>query len=149
MIINIAGYDVIIDDEDFERVSAINWRLISNVYFGIGKRINGKYKIIRLHRFIIDAPEGYEVDHVNCNTLDNRKTNLRLCTRTQNSRNRLKNKNNSSGYKGVTRDRNRWRAMIIAENKRVVLGIYETKEEAYKAYCEASKKFHGEFGRIS
>jgi len=149
MVINIARYEVIIDDEDFERVSAINWRPIGvGRYFGIGKRVNGKYKLTWLHRFIINAPAGVEVDHVNLNTLDNRKCNLRICTRTQNMHNRFKYKNNSSGYKGVCKDHNSWRATIVIENKKVYLGNFKTKEEAYDAYCEASAKYHKEYGRL-
>ncbi|MDR2485549.1 MAG: HNH endonuclease, partial [Treponema sp.] len=91
MKINICGYEVLIDDEDYERVCVIKWRRTSaGPYFGTGKRINGKYKIVWLHRFIIDAPEGFEVDHINLDTLDNRKANLRVCTRAQNMHNRSK-----------------------------------------------------------
>jgi hypothetical protein len=152
MIINISGYDVLIDDEDFDKIKPLKWyRSYSGkrklVYFiSVGTRPNRK--TIRLHRFIINAPNGKEVDHINSDTLDNRKINLRICTRDQNACNRRKNLNNTSGYKGVYFENGRWRAMIGTNGKLKSLGKFGSKEEAHKAYCEASKRYHGEFGNI-
>jgi len=152
MKIEICGYDVLIDDEDYVRIRAINWRRTSaGLYFGTGRKINGKYKIIFFHRFIIDAPEGFEVDHINMNTLDNRKINLRICTKAQNRQNRSMYKNNPSGYKGVTfnKSKNKWMGRISENKKYHFLGYFDTPEEAYEAYCKASKKYHKEYGRIA
>ena len=147
MIINIAGYEVVIDDEDFEKISSFQWHkrsVYKYIYFCRGQ---GLRKIL-LHRFIMNAPKDKIVDHINTNTLDNRKCNLRLCTRTENSRNRKTNNTNVSGYKGVSKHRGKWQAQIEIDKKPLYLGLFSTPEEAHKAYCEASKKYHKEFGRV-
>jgi hypothetical protein len=153
MIINIAGYDVLIDDEDFEKVTSIDWHLLSGrgkVYFRKSKYLGqNKRKTILLHRFITNAPADKQIDHVNGNTLDNRKSNLRLCTVAENTRNCKKKK--KTGYKGVffRKDRGKFTAQIRENYHIHFLGYFNAPEEAYEAYCEASKKYHKEFGRIA
>lgn len=94
-----------------------------------------------------------EIDHINQNSLDNRLSNLREATRGQNNQNTKRKKNNKSGYKGVCRDKrgrgDKWLAQIMANGKRVILGRFETPQEAYNAYCAAAKEHHGEFARLS
>jgi hypothetical protein len=153
VIINIAGYDVLIDDEDFEKVNVHNWCIFHSrgrtpyVIKQILK--NGKRHRVFLHRMVIGAPEGKEIDHVNGNTLDNRKMNLRICDHAENVKNCKKNKKNTSGFKGVyfLKKNMKYRALIKNNGKRIHLGLFDTPEEAHKAYCDASKKYHGEFGR--
>jgi hypothetical protein len=91
------------------------------------------------------------IDHINGNTLDNRKANLRICTRAENNCNIKRRKNNTSGYKGVSFDKRKkkWSAYISKNYKHYFLGYFVTPEEAYIAYCKASKKYHGEYGRIA
>jgi len=152
MIINIAGLDILIDDEDYDRIKKYRWyRLCGNkppFYFCRNVRKSGNRKIILLHKFIMDAQDNLEVDHKNSNTLDNRKSNLRICTHAENCRNR-KGITNSTGYKGVSRKGMKYRARITKNRETIFLGDFDTPEEAYKAYCKASKKYHGEFGRIA
>ena len=102
-----------------------------------------------LHRLILDAPSGMEVDHINGNGLDNRRANLRLCTGSQNSCNKGLNRSNTSGFKGVTLDKKsgRWHARIAVNGESRSLGFYGTPESAYEAYVQASKTLHGEFAR--
>jgi len=104
-----------------------------------------------LHRLIADCPEGMMVDHINGNTLDNRRSNLRVCTHAENMRNRKIHKNNKSGFKGVYLDRitGKWKAQIRNNRKRFYLGSYETPEEASKAYLDAAERLHGEFFRAA
>jgi hypothetical protein len=94
--------------------------------------------------------DGIEVDHINGNTLDNRKSNLRLCSHKENGRNRKLNKNNTSGAKGVNWDKHalKWKCEIRINTKKLYLGLFAEIEQAKKAYAEASKKYHGEYGRI-
>jgi hypothetical protein len=154
MLIDICGYQVLIDDDDYPRIGSIDWHLLAGkgkIYFRKSKYLgNNKRNTILLHRVIANAPAGKEVDHINGDTLDNRKCNLRICSRVQNSRNR-KPGPNKTGYKGVfyREDRKKFTAQIRVNYKMYFLGYFDTPEEAYQAYCEASKKYHGDFGRIA
>jgi hypothetical protein len=160
MEIELCGYKVLIDDEDYERVISLKWckgttrpYKPDNIYFLHSyKDENKKTHSIILHRYIIGLKlhDGVFCDHANGNTLDNRKSNLRKCTIAENNRNQRLSRINKTGYKGVSslRGGSRYRA-VIRYNKRLIhLGYYKTAEEAYKAYCEASKKYHGEYGCV-
>src|SRR3990167_473031 len=134
------GKVAIIDDEDFEKVSQWRWCAFWNGWKWYVKRTYKKNSVIYLHRFITDAPKGVEVDHKNGDGLDNRKENLRVCTRTENSRNRAQQKNNTSGYKGVSwnKERRKWDAKIKVGKKHVFIGRFKTKEEAARAYDQVA-----------
>ena len=91
------------------------------------------------------------IDHKDRVVSNNQLENLRLCTLSQNQWNRLKQKNNTSGYKGVSwhKQGKKWRAIIQIYYKYINLGLFPTKEEAASAYNEAAKKYHGEFANVS
>jgi len=155
MKINISGYCVIIDNEDYSRIKElkyfVNKAQIKNsglYYFSRNIYIDEKRTGTTLHRDIMGCikGDGKIVDHINGNTLDCRKENLRLCTSVENSRNCKTYK----GVKGVNwrKDTGKWRAMISVNGKEKSLGNYNYIEEAKEAYCEASKKYHGEYGRV-
>jgi hypothetical protein len=155
-VINICGYEVLISACDYDRVMAHKWRKISSEKGNYGPRFvystpRPERKNIYLHRFITNCPPDLCVDHINGNTLDNRQENLRVCTITQNSKNQRKKKNNTSGYKGVVWDRKKakWLSNITVNYKYIFLGYYDTPEKAYEAYVTASKKYHGDFGRLA
>lgn len=95
--------------------------------------------------------EHEESDHINHDTLDNRRSNLRVATREQNMQNRRKQSNNTSGYKGVSwhKTRSRWQARIAANNKNYFLGFFDNAEEAARAYDTAAQEFHGEFAVLN
>lgn len=105
-----------------------------------------------VHRIIYELhfgpiPEGYQIDHKDGNKSNNNLENLRLASRTQNAYNRSKNKNNSSGYKGVhfcSRDK-KYKAQIALGKKRKYLGSFNSAEEASEAYLKAAKEVHKEF----
>ena len=88
-----------------------------------------------------------QIDHINGIRDDNRWINLRECTQQQNQFNSFKNKNNTSGYKGVYyhKESNKWYSQAGLNNKKIYLGSYEKKEEAYNAYIEFSKLNHGNY----
>ncbi|MDE2098998.1 MAG: HNH endonuclease [Patescibacteria group bacterium] len=87
------------------------------------------------------------LDHINENKTDNRLVNLRLATHRQNGCNRGSNKNNKSGYKGVCWHKAtcRWLAQICVGRVQIHLGLFDSPEEAYSAYCVAAGRYHGEF----
>lgn len=89
------------------------------------------------------------VDHVNCNPLDNRFANLRIATNSQNLANQRLNSRNTSGFKGVTSYRGRWRATLVKNRKSNHLGYFDTPLEAHEAYCAAAKVHFGEFARAA
>ena len=142
------GYEAKIDASDARMIGAYKWSCVvkdSTVY---AARLHYG-KTTRMHRLIMDAPKDMQVDHVDGNGLNNTRDNLRIATNSQNQHNKRKNKNNTSGFKGVGWDApsGKWRARIMTDSNRTVLGYFDTPEAAYVAYCKASEKMHGEFGR--
>ncbi len=107
-------------------------------------------KGLGIHRHILKAPIGKFVDHKNCNPLDNRKCNLRLCTRQQNSYNKRSLKKTTLGLKGAYRIAGcaTFRAKIRFNGKLIHLGNFATPEEAHQAYQQAAQKYGGEFARF-
>lgn len=149
------GAIAIVDDEDFEHVSAYKWRVnryryvsyASHSYY-IGRTESGRKEVgsVLMHRLIMNAPEGVEVDHRNGDGLDNRRANLRLCTVSQNQQNRIQLPRNTSGFRGVTRIKkyaNRWQASI----GNLYIGWYATPEAAAHAYDAKARELYGEFAR--
>lgn len=95
-------------------------------------------KVLRLHRFITNCPKNLVVDHINHNTLDNRKENLKICTKFENSTNLCTNKSGICGV--VYTGHNSWNAYIHIKNKKINLGTYKTKQEAIIVRKNAEKK---------
>lgn len=111
---------------------------------GYGIKRNGKQKHIFLHRLLMGDPKGKLVDHINNNTLDNRRSNLRLATVSQNLQNRKGvTIHNTSGYRGVSFDKEcgKYRAYIRINNKLIHLGRFDTAVEAARAASAARKKY--------
>ena len=145
------GTECIFDSEDYEKLKEYRWRLIrgrTNLYAG-AETYGSETKRVLMHRLVMNCPEDMVVDHINGDGLDNRKENLRVATRSQNSKNRKVNSNNTSGYKGVTFDQTSgsYRASIMCDYEIIHLGLFSTAEEAAQAYADASAKYHGEYGR--
>jgi hypothetical protein len=146
----------ILDQQDYYRFGNLKWGVCGHdehIYGGrfIKTTKSSGIKLVYLHREIMNAPEGLLVDHINSDTLDNRRANLRLATHSQNSCNRPKKSNTSSRFIGVSflKSRKRWRAAIRHHGKRIFLGYFDSEIEAGKAYDEAAKKYHGEFARLN
>lgn len=145
------GYYCTIDKEDIDKIKGIHWLLNiqngNNVY--VQCNVSGKR---HMHRVIMELEDpNLQIDHINGNGLDNRKSNLRICTKEQNAKNIRFNKRNTSGFKGVhyRKDTNNWQARIKASSKNISLGSYLTSEEAAKAYDRAALQYHGEFANTN
>ncbi len=151
------GKYALVDVEDYERVNQYKWHIRrsnrSNTYYAARTVFVSKYnrKLVPMHRFIINAPDGLEVYHINGDGFDNRKANLRLATGFQNARNKGKRNNaRVSRYKGVKRNGSgRWHAVINYNCQRIYLGTYNTEEEAARAYDTAARKYHKEFANLN
>lgn len=142
------GKIALIDAESLGAVSRYAWQCSDENY----ARARVGRKMISMHRLILlgeNSEENVLVDHINQNTLDNRKANLRRATRSNNQANRSKRKTKSSQYKGVSwhAQCKRWRAYISVDNKRKSLGLFVDEVEAAKAYDKAALELFGEFAR--
>lgn len=148
VIMSTNGQEILVDAEDFERCSRLWWHVIKRGYATRAIFENGRRFEVLMHRFILglDRHDGRIVDHANGNRLDNRKCNLRLCTKAQNGWNQGPQKTNTTGYKGVSRTPNdRFVAQIRCRGRKYHLGSFDTAEQAYEFYCLAADLLHGEF----
>lgn len=148
------GSEVYFDDEDLALVTNYNWYAhtdASGKKYAYANQYQGNYKnaIVKMHRLIMDTDEG--LDHKNRNGLDNRRENLRIASKSQNGCNRGPQRNNTSGFKGVTfhKKSGKWMARITIEGKTHYLGLFLSKEGAAIAYDDAAKRYHGEFAWIN
>ena len=136
------GQFALVDNDDFEILNKYHWQY--------NAKTGAEAKIL-MHRIVIKAPKDTIVDHIDRNRLNNKKSNLRLCTTEQNNHNTGMFKNNTSGYKGVNWNKREkvWKASITKNNKRVGLGVFKTAREAAIAYNNAVIKLRGEFGWLN
>lgn len=147
------GKKAIVDDEDFDFLNQWKWSAsVRGRHSYAVRRQSGTNKILYLHRELLGVKKrASHVDHKNGDPLDNRRSNLRICSHTQNLRNRGMNSRNSSGFKGVTHQTLSpfWVAQIGVDGKRLYLGTFKTKIEAAQAYDEAALKHHGRFAVLN
>ena len=138
------GNSCFVDKDDYEKISNGYWGKYQNSNY-FCSCINGKKHW--LHRYIMNADKGEYVDHINNNFDDYRKNNLRLCNNAENNRNRGLQKNNTSGYAGVSwvKREQKWRARIKVDGKEVHLGYFDNKNDAILAKKHAEEKYFGEF----
>ena len=151
------GKIAIVDDDDYESLSQYKWfahRSGGGRYWYAGRNVqypNGKRAMIRMHRTILAAPDNMMVDHQNGNGPDNRRSNLRLCNRQQNSFNCGPKRNSRSGIKGVWwySKLGKWAASIVLSGRRIHLGYFSDKEDAARRYNEATCELFGEFAGLN
>lgn len=155
------GKQVIVDDEDYERLMKHSWAWVpptesrSGAGYAVrkGSKKHGEPHTVHMHREILHAPAHRQIDHINMNSLDNRKENLRYATVQENGFNRPKPVMPcTSRYKGVfarknNPDANGWTARIKFNGRHVELGRYWREDQAAAAYNFASRIFFGQFRR--
>ena len=151
-------FTALIDEEDWDKVKDYKWRIdkpssrprYGPYVIGYNKQLKKEGK---LHRVIMDAPKGMLVDHIDGDGLNNTKQNLRLCTHKENQRNKKANYNNPTGFKGVKVHGNKYRARLSykigGKSGEHSLGIYNTPEEAARAYDKKAIELHGEFASLN
>ncbi len=147
------GQVALVDDIDFEYLAQWNWQATCKDTIWYASRADyskGRpYKVIYMHREILDPPDEKKVDHKDRNGLNNQKYNLRVCTTSQNGMNRKKNINNNI-YKGISYAfrHNKWQATIKIQGHNFWLGYFDTEVEAHHEYCQAAEFLFGEFARF-
>lgn len=148
-------HNIFIDGEDFDKIKGYNWYISkgrSNTFYAGSKTINkktNKRTSIWMHRLILNSCNKNVIDHIDHNGLNNCRSNLRVCTQSENCKNKMKHdETKTSKYKGVgfKKSINKFQARICFNYKQIFLGYYENESDAVMAYNEASLKYHGEYG---
>lgn len=152
------GFEALVDDEDFEMLNKWKWSIGAIRCTAMRRAMShpavkeaGKETTIYMHRIILNTPKGLQTDHIDGNPLNNQKSNLRICTHSQNQMNKGVGRNNSSGFKGVYwhKKANKWMAYVIKNKKHIHLGLFDNLKKAALAYNQAATKYHGEFARLN
>lgn len=144
---------VLIDDTDYELITGITWGITKDKdrYYvrGKGEKTNGK--TVKMHRLILNAPRGLQVDHINHNCVDNRRINLRLSTQRQNSKNQKLRKDSKTGFKGVAYSKKlqMYRCIITVDYKRIFAGYFMSPFDAARKYNELAIIHHKEFACLN
>ena len=145
----------LVDDKDYEELSKYKWhaRLNGRVWYALhSRRENGKVHKILMHRLIMAAPQGLQVDHIDGDGLNNQRRNLRLVNSSQNQWNRTnKRRDTSSQFKGVTfhKSSGLWEARIRVYGIRRELGYFNDEVDAARAYNDAARELFGEFAALN
>ena len=144
----------LVDDDDYERLNQYKWYLSQHRYSCHVARSEWdderkRNVTVYMHQDVIGKKEGFEIDHVNGNGLDNRRSNLRHCSRSQNQMN-CSSRDRKSKYKGVYATRHgRWIAQLCFNRNHFYVGTYETEEAAAIAYNKIATEKYGEFAKLN
>jgi hypothetical protein len=146
------GKHALIDEEDYVKVGPYKWCYSSSNGYAVSRRrVDGVKEVLLMHRLVHDTPKGLITDHINHDKLDNRRENLRTCTRHENNRNMPLRSNNKSGYKGVYwhAARGKWQANIRHCGEEFYLGLFTDKHEAAEAYNRKAVELFGVFASLN
>lgn len=144
-----------IDNEDFTLVSKFKWSVSvcpnNKNKFYTQSRIKGQGKTISIHRLVMKAKKGETVDHIDGNPLNNTRSNLRLCSQSNNSKNQNLRVTNTTGFKGVSKHkyRKKYSVTITVNYKCISGGYFKRKIDAAKRYNELALQYHGEFAKLN
>lgn len=143
------GKFAVIDDDDYDKIAGYKWCFAKAGYAASRKKNYGEQ--VLMHRIILNAGKTQSVDHKNGNGLDNRKNNIRLCSHQQNMMNRKMPCHNTSGYKGVTWDKQmkKWRAQLRHSKTNSYVGLFSNIVEAAKEYDKKAREVFGEYARTN
>jgi len=148
------GRAALVDDADFDWLNQFKWSLSVGDYTDYAYRmtqVNYKQSNVKMHRQILSAPKGVQVDHWNGDGLWNLRSNLRLCTPSQNQSNQKKLAFASSTYKGIcwSKRLNKWIAQIQVNRKHIYLGLFREERKAAEAYDQKARELFGDFANTN
>lgn len=139
-----------VDADVYDRLKKWKWQLSNNGY--AVRKDWKRHTNVYMHREVVNAPSGIDVDHKNrTQKLNNQRSNIRLATESQNLHNRPAQRNNTSGYKGVTwcKEKRKWQATIQIAGVQRTIGRFPSKLMAAKAYDGYARTHLGEFARLN
>jgi hypothetical protein len=146
------GKVALVDDADYDELSQFRWTAVCEHGVYYAKRFTGmsRNRYERMHRRILQPKDGECVDHINHNTIDNRRSNLRICTARENSLNQSK-RPGKSRFKGVCWNKRlgTWMAKIHPNRKTKHLGLFKVEEDAARAYDAAARREFGQYACVN
>jgi hypothetical protein len=143
------GKVALVDDEDYEWLSHFRWSYMTKGYAARTKTRNGTHSVLYMHRVIMLPDPDQQIDHINRDTLDNRRRNLRVCTNRQNIAAGIFPPGQYSRHRGVTWDKSRrmWSAQVKHRPQQLALGRFDNEVDAALAYDIKAIELFGEFAR--